>query len=108
MKILLVDDSPTIRAATGPMLEKMGHTLTVAENGEQALAAYERERPDLVLMDVTMPGMDGYAAAQQIRSKYAGDWVPIIFLSGADDEQQLERGISAGGDDYLIKPASYV
>jgi diguanylate cyclase (GGDEF)-like protein len=108
MKILLVDDSPTIRAATGPMLEKMGHTLTVAENGELALAAYERERPDLVLMDVTMPVMDGYTAAQQIRTRHPEDWVPIIFLSGASEEQQLERGIRAGGDDYLIKPASYV
>jgi diguanylate cyclase (GGDEF)-like protein len=108
MKILLVDDSPTIRAATAQMLEKMGHTVTMAENGELALAGYERERPDLVLMDVTMPVMDGYAAAQQIRTRHTEDWVPIIFLSGADNEQHLERGIRAGGDDYLIKPASYV
>jgi diguanylate cyclase (GGDEF)-like protein len=108
MKILLVDDSPTIRAATGQMLEKMGHTVTMAENGELALAAYERERPDLVLMDVTMPVMDGYTAAQQIRTRGPEDWIPIIFLSGASEEQQLERGIRAGGDDYLIKPASYV
>jgi len=108
MKILLVDDSPTIRAATTQMLEKMGHTVTVAENGEHALSAYERERPDLVLMDVTMPVMDGYAAAQQVRARYPEDWVPIIFLSGASEEQHLERGIRAGGDDYLIKPASYV
>ena len=108
MKILLVDDSPTIRAATTQMLEKMGHAVTTADNGELALAAYEHERPDLVLMDVTMPVMDGYAAAQQIRTRYPEDWVPIIFLSGADNEQHLERGIRAGGDDYLIKPASYV
>jgi diguanylate cyclase (GGDEF)-like protein len=108
MKILLVDDSPTIRAATTQMLVKMGHTVTIAENGQQALAAYERERPDLVLMDVTMPVMDGYAAAQQIRSRHQEDWVPIIFLSGAEADQELERGIRAGGDDYLIKPASYV
>jgi diguanylate cyclase (GGDEF)-like protein len=108
MKILLVDDSPTIRAGTSQMLEKMGHTVSTAENGELALAAYERERPDLVLMDVTMPVMDGYAAAQQLRTRYPEDWVPIIFLSGASEEQHLERGIRAGGDDYLIKPASYV
>lgn len=108
MKILLVDDSPTIRAGTSQMLEKMGHAVTMAENGELALAAYQRDRPDLVLMDVTMPVMDGYAAAQQIRTRYPEDWVPIIFLSGASEEQHLERGIRAGGDDYLIKPASYV
>lgn len=108
MKILLVDDSPTIIAVTSRMLEKMGHSVCTAENGEAGVAAYERERPDLILMDVTMPVMDGYAAAQHIRSRHPEDWVPIIFLSGLEDEQQLERGINAGGDDYLIKPASYV
>lgn len=108
MKILLVDDSPTIRAAVNTMLVKMGHTVTVAENGEQALVSYKRECPELVLMDVNMPVMDGYAAAQKIRSEYPQDWVPIIFLSGANDEQHLELGIRAGGDDYLIKPCSHV
>ena len=90
------------------MLEQMGHSVSSAENGEVGVAAYQRERPDLILMDVTMPVMDGYAAAQHIRAKYPEDWVPIIFLSGLEDEQQLERGIQAGGDDYLIKPSSYV
>jgi diguanylate cyclase (GGDEF)-like protein len=108
MKILLVDDSATIRAATSTMLVKMGHAVTTAENGEQALLSYKRESPNLVLMDVNMPVMDGYTAAQRIRSEYPQDWVPIIFLSGADDEQHLELGIRAGGDDYLIKPCGYV
>ena len=106
MKILLVDDSATIRAATSQVLEKMGHTVTLAENGEVALAAFARQRPDLVLMDVTMPVMDGYETAKQLRARSGDDWVPIIFLSGADHELDLERGISAGGDDYLTKPVS--
>lgn len=108
MKILLVDDSSTIRAATAQMLEKMGHAVVEAENGQLALEAFERERPDLVLMDVTMPVMDGYTAAQQLRAQSPEDWVPIIFLTGADHEQDLQRGIRAGGDDYLIKPVSSV
>jgi diguanylate cyclase (GGDEF)-like protein len=108
MRILLVDDSATIRAGTQKLLDRMGHTVVMAENGEQALDAYKRERPELVLMDVTMPVMDGYAAARRIRSEHAQDWVPIIFLSGADGEEHLELGIQAGGDDYLIKPCSYV
>jgi len=83
MKILLVDDSPTIRAATEPMLVKMGHAVMMAENGEEALLSYKRECPDLVLMDVNMPVMDGYTAAQRIRSEYPQHWVPIIFLRGA-------------------------
>lgn len=106
MKILLVDDSPTIIAMTGKMLEKMGHSVTTAGNGAEAVTAYERERPDLILMDVAMPVMDGYTAAQQIRSRYPEDWVPIIFLSALQDEEQLDRGINAGGDDYLVKPVS--
>jgi diguanylate cyclase (GGDEF)-like protein len=108
MKILVVDDSATIRNATARMLEKMGHTAVEAEDGARALEAFERERPDLVLMDVAMPVMDGYTAAQQLRARRPEDWVPIIFLSGADQEQDLERGIRAGGDDYLIKPVSQV
>ena len=108
MKVLLVDDSATILAATRHMLEKMGHAVATAENGEVALSVFEKDRPDLVLMDVGMPVMDGYEAAQHLRKRYAEDWVPIIFLSGADHEQDLERGIRAGGDDYLIKPVSYV
>jgi diguanylate cyclase (GGDEF)-like protein len=108
MKILLVDDSATIRAAINTMLVKMGHAVTMAENGEEALLSYKRECPDLVLMDVNMPVMDGYTATQRIRSEYPQDWVPIIFLSGSDDEQHLELGIRAGGDDYLIKPSSHV
>ncbi|HMH18614.1 MAG TPA: diguanylate cyclase [Burkholderiales bacterium] len=108
MKILLVDDSATIRAATETMLVKMGHEVVMAVNGEDALLAYKRESPNLVLMDVNMPVMDGYAAAQRIRSEYPQDWVPIIFLSGANDEEHLELGIRAGGDDYLIKPCGYV
>jgi len=108
MKILLVDDSPTILAVTKPMLIKMGHEVVTAENGEEALQSYKREAPNLVLMDVNMPVMDGYTAAQRIRSEYPQDWVPIIFLSGANDEEHLELGIRAGGDDYLIKPCGYV
>jgi len=108
MKILLVDDSPTIRAVIKPMLVKMGHAVVMAENGEEALLTYKRESPNLVFMDVNMPVMDGYTAAQRIRSDYPQDWVPIIFLSGADDEQHLELGIQAGGDDYLIKPCGHV
>jgi CheY-like chemotaxis protein len=106
VKILLVDDSPTIRAATREMLQKMGHTVSMAENGEQALASYQSDRPDLILLDVMMPVMDGHATAQNIRSRYPKDTVPIIFLSGVDDQKRLALGIQAGGNDYLIKPVS--
>jgi diguanylate cyclase (GGDEF)-like protein len=108
MKVLVVDDSATLRAGLAQMLAGMGHTAALAEGGEQALAMIKADRPDVVLMDAFMPVLDGYETARRIRALLPGDWVPIIFLSGSEDDQDLERGIEAGGDDYLVKPVSYV
>src|SRR5712691_10825644 len=69
---------------------------------------YLRDRPDLVLIDAVMPVMDGYEAARRMRKSSPDEWVPIIFLSSKEDDQDLDRAIEAGGDDYLIKPVSYV
>ena len=108
MKILVVDDSPTIRAALKSLLERMGHTVVEADDGEQALQMYRQDRPGLVLIDVVMPVMDGYEAAQHMRETGADEWVPIIFLSSKEADQDLDRAIEAGGDDYLVKPVSFV
>ncbi len=67
MKILVVDDSPTIRAALKGLLERMGHTVVEANDGEQALHLYRQDRPGLVLIDVVMPIMDGYESARHMR-----------------------------------------
>jgi len=108
MKILIVDDSATIRAGMRSLVERMGHSAIEADNGDKALSTYLRDRPDLVLIDVMMPVMDGYEAARRMREASPDDWVPIIFLSSKEDDQDLDRAIEAGGDDYLIKPVSYV
>ena len=108
MKILIVDDSATIRAALKGLVERMGHSVTEAENGEQALQLYKQERPGLVLIDVVMPVMDGYEAARRMREANPDEWVPIIFLSSKEADQDLDRAIEAGGDDYLVKPVSFV
>jgi diguanylate cyclase (GGDEF)-like protein len=86
----------------------MGHEAIPVENGLKALERVREEFPDLVLMDAHMPVMDGYEAARRIRDLRPDHWVPIIFLSGSEDDQDLQRGIEAGGDDYLVKPVSYV
>jgi len=104
MKILVVDDSPTIRAALKALLERMGHTVVEANDGKQALQMYRQDRPGLVLIDVVMPIMDGYESAQHMRETKADEWVPIIFLSSKEADQDLDRAIEAGGDDYLVKP----
>jgi diguanylate cyclase (GGDEF)-like protein len=108
MKILVVDDSPTIRAALRGLLERMGHTVVEANDGKEALQMYRQDRPGLVLIDVVMPIMDGYESARHMRETKADEWVPIIFLSSKEDDQDLDRAIEAGGDDYLVKPVSFV
>src|SRR5256712_1986295 len=108
MKILVVDDSPTTRAALKALLERMGHTVVEANDGKEALRMYRQDRPGLVLIDVVMPVMDGYESARHMRETSADEWVPIIFLSSKEDDQDLDRAIEAGGDDYLVKPVSFV
>jgi diguanylate cyclase (GGDEF)-like protein len=108
MKVLIVDDSPTIRTALRGLVERMGHSVIEVEDGREALQIYRQDRPDLVLIDVMMPVMDGYEAARQMRGIRPDEWVPIIFLSSKEADQDLDRAIEAGGDDYLVKPVSFV
>jgi diguanylate cyclase (GGDEF)-like protein len=108
MKVLIVDDSPTIRMKLRGLVQQMGHSVIEAEDGSKALASYAQDRPDLVLIDVVMPVMDGYEAARQMRHSRPDEWVPIIFLSSKEADQDLDRAIEAGGDDYLVKPVSFV
>lgn len=106
MKILLVDDTKTDRMIMTAYLEKLGHEVIIGENGEQAVALYSSESPDLVLLDVIMPVMDGYEAAQEMRRSHV-EWVPIIFLSARVSADDVATGIDAGGDDYLTKPVEH-
>jgi len=106
MKILLVDDTKTERLILTAYLEKLVHDVINAENGQQAIKLFHDEKPDLVLMDVIMPEMDGYEAARCLR-KNEHEWVPIIFLSGRVAPDDIVAGIEAGGDDYLTKPVDY-
>lgn len=106
MKILLVDDTKTERLIMTSYLTKLGHEVVLGENGNQAVKLYHAEQPDLVIMDVIMPEMDGYEAARAIRANNM-DWVPIIFLSGRVGPEDIAEGINAGADDYLAKPVDH-
>jgi diguanylate cyclase (GGDEF)-like protein len=108
VKILIVDDSRTIRAALEGMVKRLGHVAASAGSGSGAIEHFVRERPDLILLDVSMQDMDGYAVARRLRTLCGSDWLPIIFLSGSDEDQDLDKAIDAGGDDYLVKPVSQV
>jgi diguanylate cyclase (GGDEF)-like protein len=107
-KILIVDDSATIRASMSEAVRVMKHEPIVAETGERAVEIFASERPRMILLDVNMPGIDGYETARRIRSAYPDDWIPIIFLSANEYDQNLDRAIECGGDDYLVKPVSAV
>lgn len=108
LSILIADDSPSARASLAVALARMGHRPVLAESGLAAIRIYLKHKPDLALIDLDMPDADGYEVARAIRESDPGDWVPIVFLSGVGDEENLERGIEAGGDDYLAKPVSQV
>ena len=109
MKVLLVDDTRTNQLIIGKYLRTFGHEVILADDGVEGVAAFQAEAPDLVLLDVMMPNMNGYEAAGKIRELSGdADWTPIIFLSAKATDEDIAAGIEAGGDDYLFKPVSKV
>jgi signal transduction histidine kinase len=103
-KILIVDDDPTARDTLEAMLEGKGYQLEIAKNGSEALDLANRILPDLILLDVMMPGMDGFEVCRRIRSAPRLAEVPIIILTALDDRASLVQGIESGADDFLSKP----
>jgi len=101
--ILIVDDDPHIRQLLVFAFGKAGLETIEAADGEQALVEVERHAPDLVILDINMPRMDGLEVCRRLR---AHDDVPIFFLSSRDDEIDRVLGIELGGDDYVVKPFS--
>jgi diguanylate cyclase (GGDEF)-like protein len=105
LKILVAEDNLVDRLIIRRYLTSMGHRVLLAVDGEGAIEQFNREDPDLVLVDVQMPGMDGYATVKRMRSLEM-EWRPILFLSGKTEPENFVDGIRAGGDDYLYKPVN--
>ncbi len=109
MKILIVEDSRSNLALLTRYVEQFGATPITAETGMAAIEAFTSQRPDLVLLDVVLPDLDGFTVAKRIRTmEKVSEWTPIIFLSSLGDDAHIEEGITAGGDDYLHKPVSEI
>jgi two-component system OmpR family response regulator len=102
-QVLVVDDDPHIRQLLVFALEKAGLSAREAEDGEAALASVDQQRPDLVVLDINMPKLDGLEVCRRLRAQ--GD-IPILFLSSRDDEIDRILGIELGADDYVVKPFS--
>lgn len=104
MKILLADDEQRIHSIVSRIADDEGYELVSAFDGAQVLAAFEQEAPDLVILDVMMPRMDGFQVCRKLRER--GAIVPVIFLSAKGDIVDKGVGFDAGGDDYMVKPFS--
>lgn len=103
-KILIVDDSPTEVHVFKTMLEKNGHEVSVAESGEQGIEAAKEVLPDLVLMDVVMPGINGFQATRQLSTIPETSNIPVIIVTTKDQETDKVWGIRQGAKDYIVKP----
>ncbi len=102
--ILIVDDEPGERMILEALLEGQGYRLEMAENGTEALEKASRIQPDLILLDVVMPGMDGFEVCGRIRGMSSIAEVPVLMLTSLDDKGHLLKGFDAGADDYIAKP----
>ncbi|MFL0797366.1 MAG: fused response regulator/phosphatase [Cellvibrionaceae bacterium] len=108
LRILIADDTATDRLILERIVSKQGHEVISASNGEEAVRLFQQEQPDIILMDVLMPVMDGRQATRQIKEMAGDVFVPIIFLTSLTDTESLVDCLEAGGDDFLSKPYSPV
>jgi twitching motility two-component system response regulator PilH len=103
-KVLIVDDSPTERHVLTEILQKAGFSVVIAESGEQAIDVARQEVPDLILMDVVMPGMNGYQATRTITRDEITRHIPVFMCTSKGQETDKIWGMRQGARDYLVKP----
>jgi putative two-component system response regulator len=105
-RVLIVEDDPDLIGIMCDILATDGHTVIAARNGPDALRAFDRDKPDLILSDIMMPEMDGYALLQAVRSHPDGLAVPFLFVSARSERRDLTRARDLGADDFIFKPFS--
>jgi len=108
LKILIADDDIPNRLVLQAILENQGYSTLQADDGLQAVEIFDRECPDMVLMDIKMPNMDGYEATRRIKAMSGESFVPVIFLTATSDTEGLAKCVESGGDDFLTKPYNRV
>ena len=105
-KILIVDDSPTERHVLNDMLTKAGFEVIASDNGEDAIVRAKRDRPDVILMDVVMPGLNGFQATRAISRDPETRTIPIILCTSKSQETDKIWGMRQGARDYIVKPVN--
>lgn len=103
-KVMVVDDEPDIRRLVSFALKRHGYEVVEAEDGLAAVALAEREMPDLILMDVMMPVMNGYEASQKLRENEGTSRIPIVMLSAKSQATEVQAGLESGATRYICKP----
>jgi CheY-like chemotaxis protein len=103
-RILIAEDEPDIRELVAFTLRFAGHEVTPTSNGEEALQQASIVVPDLILMDVRMPKMTGYDACRAMKADPALKDIPVVFLSAKGQDSEIQTGLDAGAEDYLLKP----
>ena len=103
-KILIAEDEPDIRELVAFTLRFAGYEVVTGSNGEEAVELAKREFPDLILLDVRMPRLTGYDACKQIKAMPDLKDVPVVFLSAKGQESEIQDGMNAGAEEYLLKP----
>lgn len=103
-RILIVDDVEANRFILRDIIQEMGHQPVLTESGVQALKIVQRIKPELIILDIAMPEMDGYEVCKELKSNPETKDIPIIFISAFDDPQDIVKGFSLGGEDYITKP----
>jgi len=103
-KILIAEDEPDIRDLVAFTLRFAGYEVVTGSNGEEAVLLAKKEFPDLILLDVRMPRMTGYEACKKIKADSSLKDVPIVFLSAKGQESEIQSGMEAGAEEYLLKP----
>jgi DNA-binding response OmpR family regulator/DNA-binding CsgD family transcriptional regulator len=102
--VLIVDDTPENLALLHSALDDAGYKVLVATNGDSALQVARKNRPDVILLDVLMPGMNGFMAAQELKAEFSTRHIPIIFMTGLTETENIVAAFASGGADYVTKP----
>ncbi|MGB3760019.1 MAG: response regulator [Rivularia sp. (in: cyanobacteria)] len=106
-QILVVDDQRTLRLVLRKAIEKQGHRVIEACNGQHCLDICQKETPDMILLDAMMPGMDGFACSTKLQTLMGEDCPPILMVTVLDDQKSIERAFQVGASDYITKPINW-